>query len=349
MERKRFSAVNRLQFIVVVATAALLASCANGKKHQADAEDVEQEEEVADVSGADDKGAALFDLFYDLNAHADYAYTDKVLMKNGFGLEDKAMYDDDEEVGEYVFTYVHPEYGKIEVGWQGVVGYGFNFTPGSMQLLRQMYKQADSRGFKLEEDSDSIFSDGTCFFWKNEDGMWMYGHDDKNLHPSISAEFSGELGVFQLRGPVKMFTMQRESAPSYESHQSFDREGFMIEDDGQKPVDSDLTTYSRDDKGRLERQDISGGMFCYNVYNANGLLEKSHTNYVDEEDTEWYTYNSEGELIKKTNVFNRDGQDGITATTYEILSRDSHGNWTKRKALMDGKEDIETRTITYYE
>lgn len=175
MKRKRYLTANKLHFFFVLALAVLVASC-GGKKHHSDDEDLddEDEEEVsADPSEDISEGAALFNLFYGINTCADDAYAEEMLTKKGFRLEDKMLYD--EELGKYVYTFVHPEYGKAEVGWQGAVGYGVLFTTESRPLLQQMSDQADRSGFRLDDGSDYIYTDGATFLWKNLDGIWMYG------------------------------------------------------------------------------------------------------------------------------------------------------------------------------
>ena len=158
-----------------------LVACGGNKKHYADDEDSyemeeDEEEEVADIDEADDEGAALFDLLYDINAHADYDYADNALTENGFQLQKKRQYD--EYIEEYVYTYQHPDYGQVEMGWFGAVGFGLTFTADSEQLAEEVFKQAESRGFKEEEGADYMYTDGKCFIWKSDTGFWMYGRED---------------------------------------------------------------------------------------------------------------------------------------------------------------------------
>ena len=154
----------------------LLVACGGSKKHHSDDEDsdeMDEEEEVADIDEGDDENAALFDLLYDINAKADYDYGDNALTKKGFHLKEKRPYD--EYIDEYVFTYQHPDYGQVEMGWCGAVGFGLTLTTDSEQLAEQVFERAVSRGFKLEEGTDYMYSDGNCFIWKSNTGFWMYG------------------------------------------------------------------------------------------------------------------------------------------------------------------------------
>jgi len=180
MKRNCFFSVSRLPMLLMLLSMTLLVACGgSGKKHHANDEDgdeleeEDEEEAVVDIAEADNEGAALFDLLYDINAHADYDYTDQVLVENGFRLEKKELYD--EGINEYVCTYNHPDYGEVVAGWFGAVGYGLTLTTDAQQLAEEVMEQADERGFKLEDGTDYMYSDGKCWIWKNDTGFWMYG------------------------------------------------------------------------------------------------------------------------------------------------------------------------------
>ena len=185
MKRNCFFPVSKLPMLLMLLSMILLVACGgSGKKHHADDEDgdeLEEEEEeelVADIAEADNEGAALFDLLYDINANADYAYTDQMLVENGFQLEKKELYD--EGINEYVCTYNHPDYGQVVAGWFGAVGYGLTLTTDAEQLAEEVMEQAEERGFKMEEGTDYMYTDGKCWIWKNDTGFWMYGRAEND-------------------------------------------------------------------------------------------------------------------------------------------------------------------------
>ena len=153
------------------------------KEINVDVDELEEEDEVeavADIPEDNNEGTALFDLLYDINAHADYAYTDQALVKNGFKLEKKELYCEYENIKEYQYTYKHPDYGQVVAGWFGAVGYGLTLTTDSKQLAEEVMKRAEERGFKMEDgsDSDFMYSNGNCWIWKHNDYLWMYGRFD---------------------------------------------------------------------------------------------------------------------------------------------------------------------------
>lgn len=64
-----------------------------------------------------------------------------------------------------------------------------------------------------------------------------------------------------------------------------------------------------------------------------------------------YTYNSNGDIDSST-VKGEDMEEGEYSytLTYKILSRDSHGNWTRRQVnSSNGDKHVTKRVITYWE
>lgn len=162
-------------------------------------------------------------------------------------------------------------------------------------------------------------------------------------------DFNGELGRFELRGPVMKISTISEASPSCEEVYYFDREGFLAEENGQRLANNEWSKYTRDDKGRIIKEELGNGGVENYEYNEKGQMVKHHYERGSQVETDWYTYNNNGDRTERKNDYVEMGEEGSLTTTYEILSRDSHGNWTKRRLKQDRSEDVENRTITYYE
>lgn len=165
--------------------------------------------------------------------------------------------------------------------------------------------------------------------------------------PTINVNFKGELGRYELRGAVKTLKIDQHDVIY------FNRDGFMTDKRGKllanRDEDSDdgfACEYTRDSQRRIIKEDMFGyGAFYQFKYNANGLLSEKYYERGSHEIRERYIYNSDGECIKNNRNGVELGRDWKDTITYTILSRDSQGNWTKRK---DSEGNVETRVITYY-
>ena len=122
---------------------------------------------------AQNAGAKLFDIIYDINKHGDYAYAKKVMKDQGFSLVKKEMGNTD-----YNYYYASPDGDPLNIGDQGAVGFGIHASFSTEQIGRQAKEQAFSRGFSCEPDSN-IYSDlHHCFLWIFDNtGMWIYGRE----------------------------------------------------------------------------------------------------------------------------------------------------------------------------
>lgn len=154
----------------------------------------------------------------------------------------------------------------------------------------------------------------------------------------INFTAQGELGLFELRGPVKECIWGERKL-------EFDRNGMWIKENGDLPW-SNYGTVKRDSKGRiiLMGDEVESGESF--TYNANGLIIKHITQYMDGRDVVTYTYNSKGECTKESYSYGDMSGSGKNTAIFTVLTRDSQGNWTKRKT-QNG--NVETRTIIYYE
>lgn len=153
----------------------------------------------------------------------------------------------------------------------------------------------------------------------------------------------GDLGIFDLRGPVKEVRVENTVFTFSESGEWLSRDGESLK-----------TIYSggieRDGNGRLVKgnTDPYGETYHEYTYNDKGLVtEINFQDYMDGGTIAKYTYDSDGHVA--TEILQPTGMDALDAEIeeykYTILETDSHGNWTKRKD-QNGKST--TRQITYY-
>lgn len=153
----------------------------------------------------------------------------------------------------------------------------------------------------------------------------------------------GELGIFDLRGPVK--SVKWKKTYGTESY-TFDKNGFWLSINGESLQSYFLSEIKRDSKNRI----IYGSPDAYGVenyvYNDQGLATSIYGDGFSRD----LTYDSDGYVKKEVQYtapeMGDDESDGETrVVTFTILEKDAVGNWTKRRA-SDGF--VETRKITYY-
>ena len=160
----------------------------------------------------------------------------------------------------------------------------------------------------------------------------------------VATAIKGELGLFELRGPVKSCTWKNEYATN---KLEFDANGLWTMSDGRKPW-ADQPNVKRDDQGRIVSMDNGDESTLY-AYDEQGRIVKRTINYMDGCDETQWEYDANGDCAKNVNSYTgMDAEEGDDnrVSTYSIKERDDHGNWTRR-TNQDGNE--ETRTITYYE
>ena len=157
----------------------------------------------------------------------------------------------------------------------------------------------------------------------------------------------GELGIFDLRGPVKQCTVVQEWGNTV---RTFDEKGFWLTNNGEKLANIYPSGMERDAQGRIVKglMDSDGNGEDY-TYDSEGRVTKYFYHYYDDVNTETTTWNPDGTVKKRH--FEPGGMDMIEPydETYENIETDEHGNWTKRKvSSTDGTTRTETRKILYY-
>ncbi len=157
--------------------------------------------------------------------------------------------------------------------------------------------------------------------------------------PEAPAPGRGDLGSYDLRGPVKRVDYGEWSA-------AFNEQGQLTHENGERLENVFPGGVKRDKNGRLKECNADGYGSRYYTYNDRGLpIEINEDGYARQ-----MTYDDEGYLkTEKATVAPEMGDEGgepeVITSTYTIVEKDSHGNWTKRKDQMG---NITTRSITYY-
>lgn len=122
---------------------------------------------------AQNAGAKLFDIIYDINKHGNYSYAKKVMHDHGFTLVKKEKGNTD-----YNYYYASPDGDTLNIGDQGAVGFGINASFSSEEIGRQAKERAFFRGFSCEPDSNIYSDQHHCFLWIfGNTGMWIYGRE----------------------------------------------------------------------------------------------------------------------------------------------------------------------------
>lgn len=153
----------------------------------------------------------------------------------------------------------------------------------------------------------------------------------------------GELGIFDLRGPVKSCKWKNVFGES--STYTFDENGFWQAKDGQSIKKMYHAGIDRDKTGRIVRGDFEFYDESF-TYNEHGLLVETVCDGV----SRTITYDADGYVKKERYVTPPDmgddeGEPETTIYNYTIVEKDEIGNWTKRKS----KQGTETRKIEYYQ
>ena len=152
----------------------------------------------------------------------------------------------------------------------------------------------------------------------------------------------GELGIFDLRGPVKECKWRNVNGTTT---CTFDENGFWLTQNGKKLKDLFLGGVERDAQKRIKDGWVDGYGSIHYKYNAQGLATD-----IDEDGfSRTLTYDNEGYVKKEVQAIapdmgDEEGEPEETILYFTILEKDEMDNWTKRKS----NQGTETRTITYY-
>lgn len=175
----------------------------------------------------------------------------------------------------------------------------------------------------------------------------------ENLEPVV-----GELGIHDLRGPVKSAVVNYDG--EYEIEYTFDENGMWLTQGEQTIEEVYNNGIERDEQGRIVNGKFEEPESCNlyaasYVYNGDGTI--ATIGYEDPEETSStsYAYGENGDCVEShmTGTYCEMGAEEEevidVVTEYEVLEKDARGNWTKRVEKTFGKEKTVTRQITYFE
>lgn len=162
----------------------------------------------------------------------------------------------------------------------------------------------------------------------------------------------GDLIAFELMGNVKECKWTETDA--LQRTYTFDANGHLTKVN-KKAVNRVFTNIKRDKKGRLlsYTEDHPDEFYSNDVsytYDAQGHLSTYKYTAPDYSCKITYTYNDKGHVASALNIGNyMDEGTEKEKRTYNYVSFDKQGNWTKRNRKQnDGSVITETRTITYF-
>jgi hypothetical protein len=208
-------------------------------------------------------------------------------------------------------------------------------------------KQKDEMTFHYVFEDGDLQGNKTyyfCAYLRDNNGHYCYG-EVKPLKPDA---VYGELGLFELRGPVKSCTFRRGSAEPVV--RTFDRDGFWLTYNGQPITSIYDMGITRDQQGRITEGRFEGGFESYE-YDARGRILKYGYLLYDGGYGATYKYDDKGLLWEYTDEpWGMDAEYyGTDVYHYKDYTIDRHGNWTRRLAYTDFSGHTENRTIEYYE
>ena len=152
----------------------------------------------------------------------------------------------------------------------------------------------------------------------------------------------GELGLFELQGPVKKCTVINDWGNIV---RTFDEQGFWQTHDGKKLSEVYPGGIERDEYGRIVKGNVDGeGNGEDYSYNKFGKIVKYNCHIYDSIEEDVCTYDESGNLLKKhIEMGGMDAEEPYDETYTDIVT-DEYGNWTSRKA----NGTVQKRKIEYY-
>lgn len=200
-----------------------------------------------------------------------------------------------------------------------------------------------------------VFEDGSlldgeeyyfCAYMQDKHGHYCYGEIKKLEATGL---IKGELGLFELKGPVKSCTL-RIGSDTETTTRTFDRNGFWLTYDGQSIKSIYNGGITRDELGRIIEGRFDEGFESFE-YDARGRIVKYGYLYYDGGNGITYYYGGDGVLEKAVDEpWGMDAEYyGTDVYYYKDYVFDDYGNWIRRLSYTNYSGATETRTIEYYD
>ena len=221
-------------------------------------------------------------------------------------------------------------------------------TVSSIYYTTITTKFYDDRGFVYDDHGN--WTERTC--QKSGDDpkrvITYYDEDEQKSEPIAETKTDesktyepgrGDLGAYDLRGPVKSVKYDEWSA-------AFNEQGQLTHENGQPLKSIFPGGVKRDKNGRLTECNADGFGSRYYTYNDKGLP----TEIAEDGGGRTITYDADGYVKTESMALapemgDEEGETEIIKVTYTIIEKDSYGNWTKRK---DQDGNVTKRAITYF-
>ena len=237
-----------------------------------------------------------------------------------------------------ISCYATNESDSILTSYAGI-NYDYSIAQQAGSAVKITYTLYDEAHHPFNHDADQFYYIDKISQVKKFIVEW-----DAPVSAQLSADaVPGELGLFELRGPVKKCTVINEWGNIV---RTFDEKGFWKTFDGQPLSEIYAGGIERDEYGRIVKgKTDSEGNGEEFTYDNNGNVVRYRCVQYDAIDETTNTYDKKGYVVKKH--FASGGMDACEPydVTYSDYKLDSHGNWTSRKG-SDG--EVEKRTIEYY-
>lgn len=213
----------------------------------------------------------------------------------------------------------------------------FNYAIASIALTLLLGLTACG-GKKPSSENEVNQNDSTTVVADTLETTKLAAAEEKKYEAGI-----GELGLFDLRGPVKKCIMR--DAFGKKHTYTFDEKGFWKTEDGQNLKKIFFAGITRDKAGRITEGNTDDFYSMFYEWDTKGLVKESWGGGSSVKNS----YDAEGYLTKQVVTIEPDmGSDEapeIITRTFIPLEKDQYGNWTKRK---DQKGKVEERAIEYY-
>jgi hypothetical protein len=214
--------------------------------------------------------------------------------------------------------------------------------------------------------SGTFLSNSTGEFWWNISGMKpsttyyyrayitykgkKYYGEEKSFTTGKAEGIFGELGLFELRGPVKSCKWTNINGTNTKT---FNESGMWMTEDGRTISSAFYYGITRDNLGRIVSGQYDEGGEQSWVYDSQGRRTEFTDIFWDGGETHTYTYDDNDlVLVEYVEMIGMDVEWNENYTlTYSNYVLDDHDNWISRtrRVSNDGSTSTETRVITYYE